>query len=189
VHVHTLTTGNACFANSLKLLAKTQTLLAKAFPTGFPSYCWERAVGVLSDGKELFANRNSGPVGKASPTAMCAVGEEGTPSARMPLPSPTGKRRLLAKSCWQREWQLCQQLALPTASGEAVGKAAGFANSFGPACWQSWARASGEAYLCQQPGPKLLAKLGRLLRKAQLCQQLWPMLLAKLGIPPLFSLF
>jgi hypothetical protein len=180
-----------------------QTLLAKAFPTGFPSSCWERTVGVLSDGKELFANRNSGPVGKASPTAMCAVGEEGTPSARMPLPSPTGKRRLLAKSCWQREWQLCQQLALPTASGEAVGKSAGqgcwqkspalptagFANSFGPGCWQSWARASGEAYLCQQPGPKMLAKLGRLVRKAQLCQQLWPMLLAKLGISPLFSLF
>jgi hypothetical protein len=44
---------------------------------------------------------------------MCAVGEEGTPSARMPLPSPTGKRRLLAKSGWQRERQLCQQLALP----------------------------------------------------------------------------
>jgi hypothetical protein len=31
---------------------------------------------------------------------MCAVGKEGTPSARMPLPSPTGKRRLLAKSSW-----------------------------------------------------------------------------------------
>jgi hypothetical protein len=34
-----LTTGNACFANSTKLLAKTPTLLAKAFPTGFPSSC------------------------------------------------------------------------------------------------------------------------------------------------------
>jgi hypothetical protein len=30
----------------------------------------------------------------------------------------------------------------------------------GRSCWQSWARASGEAQLCQQPGPKLLAKLG-----------------------------
>jgi hypothetical protein len=31
------TTGNACFANSANLLAKTPTLLAKAFPTRFPS--------------------------------------------------------------------------------------------------------------------------------------------------------
>jgi hypothetical protein len=30
-----ITAGNACFANSLELLAKTPTLLAKAFPTGF----------------------------------------------------------------------------------------------------------------------------------------------------------
>jgi hypothetical protein len=71
-----------------------------------------------------------------------------------------------------KEAQLCQQFALPTAWAEAVGKA-------GTRFW-------GEAQLCQQPGPKLLAKLARLVEKAQLCQQLWPMLLAKLGI---FSLF
>jgi hypothetical protein len=35
------TTGNARFANSLELLAKTPTLLAKALPTGFPSFCWK----------------------------------------------------------------------------------------------------------------------------------------------------
>jgi hypothetical protein len=45
----------------------------------------------------------------------------------MPLPSPTGKRRLLGKSGWQREWQLCQQhwsklLANPL--DKAVGKEA-----------------------------------------------------------------
>jgi hypothetical protein len=85
------TTGNARFANSAKLLAKTPTLLAKAFPIGFPSSCWERTVGVLSDGKELFVNRNAGPVGKVSPTTTCTVGEGGTPSAQLPLPSPTGK--------------------------------------------------------------------------------------------------
>jgi hypothetical protein len=107
--------------------SKTPTLLAKAFPTGFPSYCWERTVGVLSDEKELFANRNAGPVGKASPTAMCTVGEGGTPSAQLPLPSPTGKRRLLAKTGWQRS------PALPTVC---------FANSMGRSCWQS-RRASG----------------------------------------------
>jgi hypothetical protein len=86
----------------------------------------------------------------------------------MPLPSPTGKRRLLAKSDWQREWQLCQQhrvkllanpldkvvgkeaqlcqqLALPTALAQAVGKAGRvlqgkpiFANSLAQSCWQSW---------------------------------------------------
>jgi hypothetical protein len=99
-----ITTGNAWFANSLELLAKTPTLLAKAFPTGFPSSCWERTIGVLSDGKELFANRNAGPIGKASPTATCTVGEGGTPSARLPLRSPTGKRRLSAKSGWQ-SWE------------------------------------------------------------------------------------
>jgi hypothetical protein len=38
-------TGNARFANSTKLLAKTPTLLAKDFPTGFSSSC----------GKELLA--------------------------------------------------------------------------------------------------------------------------------------
>jgi hypothetical protein len=114
--------------------------LAKAFPTGFPSSCWERTVGVLSDGKELFANRNSGPVGKASPTALFAVGEEGTPSARMPLSLPTGKRRLLAKSSWQRERQLCQQLwpRLLAKLGFPPEARVGFANSFGPCCWQSW---------------------------------------------------
>jgi hypothetical protein len=94
---------------------------------------------------------------------MCAVGEEGTPSARMPLPSLTGKRRLLAKSGWQREWQLCQQHrvkllanpagqgcwqrspALPTTLTQAVGKAGRvlqgkpiFANSLAQSCWQSW---------------------------------------------------
>jgi hypothetical protein len=110
-----ITKGNARFANSAKLLAKTPTLLAKAFPTGFPSSCWERIVAVLSDGKELFANRNAGPAGKALPKAMCTVGEGGTPSAQLPLPSPTRKRRLLAKTGWQRERQLCQQFALPTA--------------------------------------------------------------------------
>jgi hypothetical protein len=74
----------------------------------------------------------------------------------------------LAKSGWQREQQLCQQLGLPTASVEAVGKSAGqgcwqrspalptvffanslakavgkagkhsFANSLAQSCWQSW---------------------------------------------------
>jgi hypothetical protein len=78
-------------ASPIALLAKTPTLLAKAFPTGSPSSCWERTVGVLSDGKDLFANRNVGPVGKASPTATCTVGEGGTASTRLPLPSPTGK--------------------------------------------------------------------------------------------------
>jgi hypothetical protein len=57
---------------------------------------------------------------------MCTVGEGGTPSARLPLPSPTGKRRLLAKTGWQREQQLCQQLGLPTASVHAVGEAGNF---------------------------------------------------------------
>jgi hypothetical protein len=114
------------FREKRTLLAKTPTLLAKAFPTGFTSSCWERTVGVLSDGKGLFANRNAGPVGKASPTAMCIVGEGGTPSARLPLPSPTGKRRLLAKTGWQREHQLCQQLGLPTALAHAVGEAGNF---------------------------------------------------------------
>jgi hypothetical protein len=46
------TTGNACFANSAKLLAKTPTQLAKPFPTGFSSSCWERTVPV---GKEPLA--------------------------------------------------------------------------------------------------------------------------------------
>jgi hypothetical protein len=103
----------------------------------------------------------------------------------MSLPSPTGKRRLLAKSSWQREWQLCQQhpvKLLANLLDKAVGKEAQLCQQPGPA------RASGEAHLCQQPGPKLLAKLGRLVRKAQLCQQLWPMPLANLGIsPPFFS--
>jgi hypothetical protein len=52
------------------------------------------------------------------------------------------------------------------------------------------ARLVGKAQLCQQPAPKLLAKLlaklARLVGKAQLCKQLWPTLLAKLGIFPLF---
>jgi hypothetical protein len=61
---------------------------------------------------------------------MCTVGEGGTPSARLLLPSPTGKRRLLAKTGWQRERQLCQQLGLPTASVHVVGKSAG------QDCWQ-----------------------------------------------------
>jgi hypothetical protein len=142
------TTGNSRFASSAKLLVKTPTLLAKAFPTGFSSSCWERTVGVLSDGKELFANRNAGPVGKASPTATCTVGKGGAPSTQLPLPSPTGKRRLLAKSGWQRERQLCQQLGLPTASVHVVGKSAG------QGCWQ-------RTQLCQQHGPKLLAKPAR----------------------------
>jgi hypothetical protein len=74
----------------------------------------------------------------------------------------------LAKSSWQR--------ALPTTWAESVGKAG--------------ARFGGKAQLCQQPGPKLLAKLPRLVGKAQLCQQLWPMLLAKLGIfSPFLLLF
>jgi hypothetical protein len=38
--------------------------------------------------------------------------------------------------------------------------------------------------LCQQHGPKLLAKLGFPHQPCQLCQQLWPRLLAKLGFPP-----
>jgi hypothetical protein len=58
---------------------------------------------------------------------------------------------------------------LPTAWAEAVGKAD--------------ARFGGKAHLCQQSGPKLLAKLARLVGKAQL----WPMLLAKLGIFSPFS--
>jgi hypothetical protein len=52
-----------------------------------------------------------------------------------------------------KEAQLCQQLALPTALGQAVGKAGRvlqgkpiFANSLAQSCWQSWAM--------------LLAKLG-----------------------------
>jgi hypothetical protein len=74
-----------------------------------------------------------------------------------------------------KEAQFCQQFSLPTAWAEAVGKVG--------ACFRG-------AQLCQQPGPKLLAKLARLVRKAQLCQQLWPMLLAKLGIfPPFVLLF
>jgi hypothetical protein len=146
-NIYNYTTGNACFANNAKLLAKTPTLLVKAFPTGFPSSCWERTVGALSDGKELFANRNAGPVGKASPTAMCTVGEGGTLSARMSLPSPTGKRRLLAKTGWQRGRQLCKQLGLPTASVELL------ANPLDKAVGK-------EAKLCQQLWPMLLAKLG-----------------------------
>jgi hypothetical protein len=57
---------------------------------------------------------------------------------------------------------------LPTASTHAVGKAnccAGFANSFGPCCWQSKLLAKLGFFanslvqrLCQQHGPKLLAK-------------------------------
>jgi hypothetical protein len=67
------TTGNRRFANNDKLLAKTPILLAKAFPTGLARSYWESTVGVLSDGKELFANRNAGPVGKASPTTTCSI--------------------------------------------------------------------------------------------------------------------
>jgi hypothetical protein len=58
----------------------------------------------------------------------------------MQLPSPTGKRRLLAKGT-----TALQQLGLPTASVEAVGKAGRvlqgkpiFANSLAQSCWQSW---------------------------------------------------
>jgi hypothetical protein len=54
-----------CFATLIILLGD---LVTKGQRNGS---CWERTVGVLSDGKELFANRNAGPVGKASPTAMC----------------------------------------------------------------------------------------------------------------------
>jgi hypothetical protein len=65
-----------------------------------------------------------------------------------------------------------------------------FANSIGLCCWQSRRALQGEAHLCQQPGPKLLAKLATLVGKAQICQQLWPMLLAKLGIFPFsFAVF
>jgi hypothetical protein len=57
----------------------------------------------------------------------------------------------------------------------------------GPKLLAKLARAS---ELCQQLEPKLLAKLARLVGKAQLCQQLWPMLLAKLGIfSPFLLLF
>jgi hypothetical protein len=66
-----------------------------------------------------------------------------------------------------KEAQLCQQFALPTAWSGAVRKAS--------------ARFWGKAQLCQQPEPKLLAKLARLVGKAQLCQQPGPKLLAKLA--------
>jgi hypothetical protein len=139
-------------------LAKTPILLAKAFPTGLARSCWESTIGVLSDGKELFANRNAGPVGKALPTATCSVDEGRTPSTRLSFPSPTGLQWLLVKasptvsqSCWQR---ITRQ---------------GFSNSM------SW--------LLAKPLDKvvgkgtLLAKLACFAReKALLCQQLCPML-------------
>jgi hypothetical protein len=67
-----------------------------------------------------------------------------------------------------KEAQLCQQFSLPTAWAKAVAKPARTSE------------------FCQQPEPKLLGKLARLVGKAQLCQQLWPMLLAKLGFFPLY---
>jgi hypothetical protein len=115
-----------------QLLAKTPILLAKAFATGFPSSCWERTIGVLSDGKELFANRNAGPVGKASPTTTCTVGEGGAVS-------------LAAVTFANREATTVGEVRL--AKGTAALPTACFANSVGPCCWQSrWTR--------------LLAKLG-----------------------------
>jgi hypothetical protein len=41
----------------------------------------------------------------------------------------------------------------------------------------------GDSQLCQQHGPKLLAKLGFPHQPCQLCQQLWAWLLAKMGFP------
>jgi hypothetical protein len=111
-------------------LAKTPTLLAKAFPTGFPSSYWERTVGVLSDEKELFANRNADPVGKASPTAMCTIGEGGTPSARLSLPSPTGEATAVGKGNGSFANSLvCQQhrsMLLANPLDKTVGKAGNF---------------------------------------------------------------
>jgi hypothetical protein len=70
------TTGNGRFANNTKLLAKTPILLAKAFPTGLACSCWESTVGVLSEGKELFTNRNAGPVElRQQPRVLLAKGE------------------------------------------------------------------------------------------------------------------
>jgi hypothetical protein len=147
------TTGNSRFASSAKLLVKTPTLLAKAFPTGFSSSCWERTVGVLSDGKELFANRNAGPVGKASPTATCTVGKGG----RRQL-SCRYLRRQGSDGCWQSpvgkgndsfaNSLVCQQhrsMLLANPLDKAVGKEPSFANSMGRSCWQSRRAVRGES--------------------------------------------
>jgi hypothetical protein len=83
----------------------------------------------------------------------------------MPLPSPTGKQRLLAKSGWQRERQLCQQLALPTASGEAVGKAgACFRGS--PALPTAWPKAVGKGGKAGEESPALPTTLAHAVGKA-----------------------
>jgi hypothetical protein len=69
-------------------------------------------MGVISDGKELLANRNAGPVGKALPTATCTVGEGGggvssaavTFTNRTAMDKAVGKGTLLAKlTCFAGE--------------------------------------------------------------------------------------
>jgi hypothetical protein len=71
------------------------------------------------------------------------------------------------RCCWHNRWT------------RLLAKKPSFANSL--LCEQLLAKPARASELCEQPEPKLLAKLARLVRKAQLCQQPGPKLLAKLA--------
>jgi hypothetical protein len=125
--------------------------LAKAFPTELARFCWESTVGILSDGKEHFANSHvfcwrkenavsSTVVPFANRIAM-VVGEGFANSVIV----------LLATNYTSR---LCQQLVL------AVGKATG------QSCWQRNPIDKADMF-CWEKSPALPIALSHVVGKAE----------------------
>jgi hypothetical protein len=87
----------------------------------------------------------------------------------------------LAKSSWQREQQLCQQLGLPTASVEAVVKSAG------QGCWQR-SPALPTVFFANSLA-KAVGKAGKAGKESPALPTAWPKAVGKAGKSREFSPF